>query len=132
MKLSESSRRAAEDLARILGLLAGVTVTAIDVYVRLCHEPDVLDAGGRATVTAQLRTIAITFRVVDRCRPVLEQMTGGANPMPALAVLRTVGDSMILALSDDAVHRSHRVAADELRELVTAEPVRRFLDPKGG
>jgi hypothetical protein len=124
MTLTDEDRRFVDELGRILALLADTILRAVDVYMRD-------DQADREAITAQLLTVATAFRLVDAYRDVIDVLPPEHDPRPALAVLRTVQDSLTLSLSDDPRDRSRRITEEELRERLRAEPVTRFLDLTG-
>jgi hypothetical protein len=110
-----------------LGLVLGATVRATKVYVDhgLGNEPATGDA--RRAIRDELELVATALRLAEIEREVFAQLTGALDPGPTLAVLRTLQDSLLLALSADQRTRSLRISEKELRDRLRAEPVRRFL-----
>jgi hypothetical protein len=117
-------------VGRALGLVLGATVRATKVYVEhgLGDEPATGDA--RRAILDELELVATALRLAEIQREVFASLTGALDPGPTLAVLRTLQDSLLLALSDDERTRSLRISEDELRDRLRAEPVRRFLDQR--
>jgi hypothetical protein len=111
-----------------LGLVLGATVRATKVYVEqgLGDEPATGDA--RRAILSELEVVATALRLADIERDLFGRLTGALDPGPTLAVLRTLQDSLLLALSDDERTRSLRISEKGLRDRLRAEPVRRFLD----
>jgi hypothetical protein len=128
MTLSDQDRRFTEELGRILGLLAGATLRAVDVYLDKGLADGPVGADDRRAITNELQTLATAFRVADAHRELLGRLTDELDPKPALALLRLVQDSLILALSEEPRDRSRRIGAEELRARVNEAPVKRFLD----
>ena len=128
MTLSDDDQRLGEELGRILGLLMGATLRAIDLYLDKGLADERLGAGDRRAIMNELHTVATAFRVADRYRGLLDQLTDELDPRPGLAVLRVVQDSLILSTSDDPADRSRRIPEGELIARVNEEPVKRFLD----
>ena len=115
-------------VGRALGLVLGATVRATKVYVEqgLGDEPATGDA--RRAILDELELVATALRLAEIAHDAFASLTGALDPGPTLAVLRTLQDSLLLALSDDERTRSLRISEDELRDRLRAEPVHRFLD----
>jgi hypothetical protein len=111
-----------------LGLVLGATVRATKVYVEQGLGDEAATGDARRAIRDELELVATALRLADIERGVFGQLTGVLDPAPTLAVLRSLQDSLLLALSDDERTRSLRIGEEELRDRLRAEPVRRFLD----
>jgi hypothetical protein len=111
-----------------LGLVLAATVRATKLHIDhgLGDEPATGDA--RRAILSELELVATALRLADVQHDLFGQFAGELDPGPTLAVLRTLQDSLLLALSDDERARSLRIGEQELRDRLRAEPVRRFLD----
>jgi hypothetical protein len=116
-------------VGNVLGLVVGVTLRAAALYVDHGLSDDRPRPRERRAILAELQGVAGVLRVVDTNRELLGRLTGELDPAPAIAVLRAVQDSLILALATDPGAREQRIGRDELRARLLTEPVRAFLDP---
>ena len=115
-------------VGRVLGLVVAATVRATRVYVEQGLADQAATGDARRAILDELELVATALRLADIEGALLGRLTGALDPAPTLAVLRTLQDSLLLALSDDERTRSLRIGEQALRDHLRAEPVRRFID----
>ena len=120
--------RISSGIGRALGLVLAATMRATTVYVEKGLGDEPATGNARRAILSELELVATALRLADVQHDLFGQLTGELDPGPTLAVLRTLQDSLLLALSDDERTRSLRISEQELRDRLRAEPVRRFLD----